>query len=82
VASLERRLQQLETHAHTSRREDEAAVDREVMRRLTLEELTRYERVLERALEEEGFVEEDRPILERVEQLYEEVANEETTSAS
>ena len=80
MASLERRLQQLESHAHTSRQEDEAAVIREVMRRLTDEELERYERALDRALEE-GFAEEDRPILERVERLYEEVANE-LTSAS
>jgi hypothetical protein len=35
VASLERRLQQLETLADTSRREDEAVVGEEVMRRLT-----------------------------------------------
>jgi hypothetical protein len=35
VASLERRLQQLETLADTLRREDEAAVGGEVMRRLT-----------------------------------------------
>ena len=43
---------------------------------LTHEELERYDRVLEQALEEEGFAEEDRPILERVEWLYQEVANE------
>ena len=51
------------------------------MRRLTDEELELYDRALKRALEE-GFAEEDRPILERVERLYEEVVNEETTSAS
>ena len=72
MASLERRLRQLETHADTSRREDEAAVVREVMRRLTDEELECYEQALNRALQE-GFAEEDRPILERVERLYEEV---------
>ena len=75
MASLERRLRQLETHADTSRREDEVAVGGEVMRRLTDEELGRYERALNRALEE-GFAEEDRPILERVEWLYEEVSRE------
>ena len=74
MASLERRLRQLETHADTSsRREDEAAIGGEVMRRLTDEELERYERALDRALEE-GFAEEDRPILERVERLYEEMS--------
>ena len=44
------------------------------MRSLADEELERYDRALERALEE-GFAEEDRPILERVHRLYEEVAN-------
>jgi hypothetical protein len=80
VASLEHRLQQLETHADTLRREDEDAVGRKVMRRLTDEELEWYERALTRALEE-GFAEEDRPILERIQRLYEEVTNEEPTSA-
>ena len=51
------------------------AVGREVMRRLTDEELERYEQALNRALEE-GFVEEDRPILERVVRLYEKVSRE------
>ena len=81
MASLECRLRQLETHADISRQEDEAVGGREVMRRLTLEELKRYDQALERALEEEGFAEEDWPILERVQRLYEEVANEEPTSA-
>ena len=40
----------METHADTSRREDEAAVGREVMRRLTDEELGRYEGALSRTL--------------------------------
>ena len=74
MASLERRLRQLEIHADTLRREDEEVVGREVLRRLTDEELERYDRALKRALEE-GFAEEDRPILERVQRLYEEVAN-------
>ena len=81
MASLERRLQQLETYAATMRREDEEAVGREVMRRLTDEELEWYERALKRALGEEGYAAEDRPILERVQQLYEQVADE-LTSAS
>ena len=80
MASLERRLQQLETYASTLRREDEEAVGREVLHRLTDEELERYDLALKRALEE-GFAEEDRPILERVQRLYEQVANEEPTSA-
>ena len=81
AASLERRLRQLEIHADALRREDAEAVGSEVLRRLTDEELERYDRALKRALEE-GFAEEDRPILERVQRLYEEVANEESTSAS
>ena len=40
MASLERRLQQLETYAATMRREDEEAVGREVMRRLTMRSLS------------------------------------------
>ncbi len=80
MESLERRLQQLEYYAATVQREDEDAVGREIMRRLTDEELERYIRALERVLEE-GFTEEDRPILERVERLFEEVADEELTSA-
>jgi hypothetical protein len=51
------------------------------MRCLTDEELERYDQALERALEEERFAEEDRPILERVQRLHEEVADE-LTSAS
>ena len=51
------------------------------MRRLTNEELERYDLALKRALEED-VAEDYRPILERVEQLYEEVANDEFTSAS
>ena len=81
MASLERRLRQLETHAATVRREDEEAVVREVLRRLTDEELDAYEEALRRALESGEFAEQDRPILERVERLYEQVADE-LTSAS
>jgi hypothetical protein len=51
-----------------------------VMRCLTDEELERFEQALERALEE-GFAEEDRLILERVQRLYEEVATELTTAS-
>ena len=51
-----------------------------MMRRLTDEELERFDLALERVLEE-GFAEEDRSILERVQRLYEQVADE-LTSAS
>ena len=76
MASLERRLRQLEAHAATLRQEDAEAIGQEVLHRLTDEELERYERALKRALEEKEFAEEDRPILERVQQLYEQVADE------
>ena len=48
----------------------------EVMRRLTDEELERYEEAFSRVLESGDFAEEDRSILERVEWLYEEVSRE------
>jgi hypothetical protein len=48
----------------------------EVMRRLTDGVLGRYDGALSRALELGEFAEEDRSILERVEQLYEEVSRE------
>jgi hypothetical protein len=48
----------------------------EVMRRLTYEELERYEGALSRTLESGEFAEEDRPILQRVQRLYEEVSRE------
>jgi len=61
--------------------EDAKAIGRDVLRRLTDEELERYDLALKRALEK-GFAEEDRPILERVQRLYKEVANEGLSSAS
>ena len=45
------------------------------------EELGAYDAALSRVLEAGEFAEEDQPILECVEQLYEEVANEEHTPA-
>ena len=44
-------------------------------RRLTDEEFERCDRALKRAVEK-GFAEEDRPILERVQRLYKQVADE------
>ena len=54
MASLERRLRQLEIHADMLRREDEEAVHREILRRLTDEELERFDRALERALRKDS----------------------------
>ena len=52
-------------------------VHREVLQRLTDEELERYHDALEALEEREGeWAEEDLPILQRVEDLMEKVANE------
>ena len=82
MASLERRLRQLEAHHETLRRKDEDAVSWEVIGRLSYEELSAYDAALGRVLESGESAEGDRPILERVQQLYEEVASAELTSAS
>ena len=47
-----------------------------LIERLTYEELDAYEEALSRVLESGEFAEEDRPILQRVERLYEEVSRE------
>ena len=54
MASLERRPRQLETHAATVWREDGEAISREVLGRLTDEELERFDRALERALRKDS----------------------------
>ncbi len=73
--SIKRRLEDLEANAKTSREERKATESREVLKRMTYEEIKTYEAALRRAREAGGFVEEDRPILERVEELREEVRN-------
>ncbi len=77
MGRLERRLSRLEDGAKTSREEQGEADSRQVMRRMTDEELRSYVAALRRAVEAGGFTEEDRPILERAEELYGEVRNEE-----
>jgi hypothetical protein len=74
---LDARLGRLEARVDAAREEDRAAVSREVLRRMTDEELRAYEAAPRRAKEAVGeFTEEDRPILERAEELYEEVGRE------
>ncbi len=81
MVSVRRRLESLEARANKFRKGDEA-VSREVLRRMTDEELEAYDEVLRRALEGGGFIEEDRPILEPAEELYREVRNERTTQTA
>lgn len=75
MGSLERRLQKLEQA--TEKRI--SAVDREVLRRMTLDELRSYEGVLERAVargESICALPEDEPTVRRVWEIYEEVEGE------
>lgn len=80
MGGVSRRLERLEDSAKTSREERKEAESREVLKRMTDEELRTYEAALRRARETGGFVEEDRLILERVEELREELRNERTTT--
>jgi hypothetical protein len=72
--SLRRRLERLEeVHYPATPRED--AIFCEVLRRMSDEELDHYERAFKRAQASGEFLEEDGPIVERVEALYGEVAD-------
>lgn len=73
--NIKRRLEDLETRNAASRVDEEERVSREVMQRLIVEELQRYVSVLRRMKAGESPGEEDGPILQRVEELYEEVRN-------
>jgi hypothetical protein len=75
MGSLERRLGNLETHADKSREDEEAAQSREVLKRMTKDELSAYVDVLRRMKAGEEPGEEDRLISRRVQELYEEVRN-------
>ena len=77
MGSLENRLKRLEVSAKTSREDYGAALSREVLRRMSDEELRSYDAALRRAVKAEGeFSEQDWPILRRAEELYGEVRNE------
>jgi hypothetical protein len=76
LGSLERRLGNLEACGTTTRAEEKDRVSREALRRMTTEDLHAYVDVLRRVKAGEGLGEEDRAILRRFEDLYEEVRDE------
>jgi hypothetical protein len=77
VGSLERRLEDLEARADKSREDERAAESREVLRRMTDDELSAYLSALCRLKAESAPLDEDRAILDRVTQLYDEVRSSE-----
>jgi hypothetical protein len=77
LGRLERRLEDLEARSRASREAEEIALTREVMRRLTDDELRAYVDVLRRMRDGEEPEEKDEPILVRVKELREEVMSSE-----
>ena len=78
MGSLERRLERLES-LDPSSSADDRRVSREVLRRMTEEELNTYEEILERPTDQGEPVRtlpEDEPTVRRVWELYEEVSGE------
>jgi hypothetical protein len=76
---MRRRLERLEARARVPEQdsEREKAVHCEVLSRMSDSELEDYEAALQRCIDAAGvFAEEDGPILERVEALYEEAERE------
>ena len=77
MGRLERRLRALESDLGDPASEGpRLEVHREVLQRLTDEELQRYHDALEAAEREGEWAEENLPILQRVEDLMEKVVNE------
>ncbi len=77
MGSLNRRLEALEARARASVRADGGTTtSREVLSRMSVVELRRYVNALRRMKAGESPGDEDGPILQRVEELYEEVSNE------
>ncbi len=76
-----RRLERLEERLGVRAEPFEDAVSREVIRRMTTEELREYRDVLQRLTEIEKPAEEAAPILHRRQQLYEEVSGEHPQTA-
>lgn len=74
--NTKRRLDRLEVRADVCRDDERAAASRKVLARMTDDELRVYVAALRRMKAGEGPSEEDGPILQRVEALYEEVAEE------
>jgi hypothetical protein len=81
LGSVSRRLERLEERARSSHEEAEertrSAENREVLRRMTDDELSAYLSALRRLRAESALLVEDRAILDRVTQLYEEVRSSE-----
>jgi hypothetical protein len=80
LGSLERRLEDLEGRSRASREAEEVALTRQVMRRLTDDELRTYAAILKRMMAGEVDEEAQAPILERVREVREEVRHERTTT--
>ncbi len=77
MGSLNRRLEALEARARASvRAAGGTTTTREVLSRMSVAELRAYTSALRRMKAGESPGEEDGPILQRVEELYEEVSNE------
>jgi hypothetical protein len=74
--NLKRRLEGLEERLEARVEPFEDAISREVVRRMSTEELREYRDVLKRLIDTGELVEEDAPILHRRQQLYEEVRRE------
>jgi hypothetical protein len=70
---VRRRLGQLEDRTRAEREEYEETLRRKMLERMSDEELETYDTAVRRAIEAGEFAEEDRPILVRVDDLYEEV---------
>jgi hypothetical protein len=71
--NLKRRLEDLEERLGTDRESVEDAISREVIRRMTTEELREYRDALKRRIQTGEPAEEDAPIRQRWQELYEEV---------
>lgn len=72
---MRKRLERLESRRVAGRAADAGSVHREVLRRMTDEELDLYKEALERseAVGKSAFEDRDLPIIRRVEELVEEV---------
>jgi hypothetical protein len=80
LGRLERRLEDLEARSRASREAEEVALIRQIMRRLTDDELRTYAATLKRMMAGEVDEEAQAPILERVREVREEVRHERTTT--
>lgn len=75
MGSMSDRLRRLEDRTGASRVDEGVATTREVLSRMSVEELRAYVSALRRMTAEVEPSKEDGPILRRVKELYEEVRN-------